>query len=101
MKKEIYNMDKMIKEAGTKPVSKSMNVGFENRIISERIIAIINSNSAPIKRLIKAVEESNKLIDGTSGKPTRSVIITDSNHIILSSISPRRLSARLDKENLA
>ena len=51
MKKEIYNMDKMIKGTGTKPVSKSMNIGFENRIISERIIAIINPNSAPVKRL--------------------------------------------------
>ncbi len=94
-------MDKMIKEAGTKPVSKSINIGFENMVISDRVIAIINPNSAPIKRLIKAAKENNLLIDGTSGNPTRSAVIMDSNHIIMSSISSRRLGARLDKENLA
>lgn len=94
-------MAKMIKQIGIKPTSKSMNIGFENRIISDRIIAIINPNSAPIKRLIKAAKGNNTLIDGTSGKPTRSAIIMESNHVILSSISPRNLSARLDKNNLA
>ena len=94
-------MNKMIKEIGTKPASKSINVGFENRVIARRIIAIVNPNSAPVKRLIKTAKESNMLVDGTSGKPTRSAIIMDSRHVILSSISPRNLSARLDRDNLA
>ena len=94
-------MNKMIKEIGTKPASKSMNIGFENRVIARRIIAIVNPNSAPVKRLIKTAKESDMLVDGTSGKPTRSAIVMDSRHVILSSISPRNLSARLDRDNLA
>lgn len=94
-------MGKMIKEMGMKPESKSMNIGFENRVISRRIIAIVNPNSAPMKRLIRTAKENNMMVDGTSGKPTRSAIIMDSRHVVLSSISPRNLSARLDKDNLA
>ncbi len=90
-------MGKMIEGTGIKPTSKSMNIGFENRVRSNRVIAIINPNSAPIKRLIKAAKENNMLVDGTSGKPTRSAIIMDSNHIILSSISPRKLNERMEK----
>lgn len=94
-------MAKIIEEMGMKPASKSANVGFENRVISRRIVAIVNPNSAPIKRMITAAKENNMLIDATSGKPTRSAIITDSGYIVLSSISPRNLSARLDRNNLA
>lgn len=93
-------MGEINKEIGTKPKSKLVNIGFENRVISKRVIAIVNPNSAPIKRMIKESKENNLLIDATSGKPTRSVIITDSKHIILSSISPRKLSSRIDRNNL-
>jgi len=94
-------MAKIIEEMGIKSASKSVNMGFENRVISRRIVAIVNPNSAPIKRMITAAKENNMLIDATSGKPTRSAIITDSGYIVLSSISPRNLSARLDRNNLA
>jgi len=94
-------MNKIIKEIGVKSASKSVNVGLENRVISKRIVGIVKPNSAPIKRMIMAAKENNMLIDATSGKPTRSAIIMDSRHIILSSISPRNLSARLEKNNLA
>ena len=75
-----------------------MNVGFENRVITERVIAIVNTNSAPIKRMIKIAKERNLLVDATSGKPTRSAIVMDSRHVILSSISPRKMSGRMEKE---
>lgn len=94
-------MAKIIEEMGIKLASKSANVGFENRVISRRIVAIVNPNSAPIKRMITGAKENNMLIDATSGKPTRSAIITDSGYIVLSSISPRNMSARLDRNNLA
>ena len=77
---------------------KSINVGFENRVIAERVIAIVNTNSAPIKRMIKIAKEGNLLVDATSGKPTRSAIVMDSRHVILSSISPRKISGRMEKE---
>ena len=92
-------MDKINQVISMKKRTKSLNVGFENRVILRRIIAIVNPNSAPIKRMIMAAKENNMLIDATSGKPTRSVIITDSRHIILSSIAPRNLSARSDRNN--
>jgi regulator of extracellular matrix RemA (YlzA/DUF370 family) len=77
-----------------------VNVGSENRVVSSRIVAIINPNSAPMKRLITEAKEEHLLIDATGGKPKRSVIITDSRHVILSSISPRNLSARIEKNIL-
>ena len=93
-------MIKTNNEMGIRFASKSVNIGFENRVIPERMIAIINTGSAPIKRMIKASKENNMLIDGTCGRPTRSVIITDSNHVILSSVSPRKLSARMNKNDI-
>ncbi len=80
---------------------KPVNIGFENRVIDRRIVAIVNPNSAPIKRLINEAKEGHLLlIDSTGGKPKRSVIVTDSGHVILSSISPRNLSARIEKNIL-
>lgn len=77
-----------------------VNVGLENRVVSSRIVAILNPNSAPIKRLINEAREDHLLIDATGGRPKRSVIITDSRHIILSSVAPRNLSARIEKSIL-
>jgi len=79
---------------------KSVNIGSENRVISSRIVAIINPNSAPIKRLITEAREDHLLIEASAGRPKRSVIILDSGHIVLSSISPRNLSARIEKNIL-
>jgi regulator of extracellular matrix RemA (YlzA/DUF370 family) len=90
-------MDEAIREAGHMKGDKALNIGLENWIIAGRVVAIVNANSAPIRRMIKQAREGNVLIDGTSGKTTRSVIVADSKHVILSSISPRNLSARLEK----
>ena len=79
---------------------KTVNIGSENRVISNRVVAIVNPNSAPVKRLINEAKEDHLLIDATGGKPKRSVIITDSGHIVLSSVSPRNLSARFEKNIL-
>jgi len=94
-------MNEMIKQLSTRFEPKSLNIGFENRIISSRIVAIVNSNSAPIKRLIRKAKENNLLVDGTGGKTTRTSLIMDSGHVVLSSISPRNLSARIERVNLA
>jgi len=74
-----------------------VNIGSENRVSASRIVAVINPNSAPVKRLINEAREDRLLIDATGGRPKRSVIITDSRHVILSSISPRNLSVRIEK----
>jgi regulator of extracellular matrix RemA (YlzA/DUF370 family) len=79
---------------------KIVNIGSENRVVSSRIVAIANPNSAPVKRLIKEAREDHLLIDASGGSPKRSVIITDSRNVIISSISPRNLSARIEKSIL-
>jgi regulator of extracellular matrix RemA (YlzA/DUF370 family) len=76
------------------------NIGSENRVVANRIVAIVNPNSAPVKRMINEAKEDHLLIDATGGKTKRSVIITDSRHVFLSSIAPRNLSARIEKNIL-
>ncbi len=74
---------------------KLLNLGFGNVVVASRVVAILSFSSAPMKRLKEEAKENNKLIDATQGRKTRSVIITDSNHIILSSIQPNTISQRL------
>jgi len=74
---------------------KLINVGFGNIVSSDRIIAIVSPESAPIKRMVQEARENGSLIDATYGRRTRSVIITDSGHIILSAIQPERVADRL------
>jgi extracellular matrix regulatory protein A len=71
-----------------------INIGFGNIVSANRIIAIVSPESAPIKRVISDAREQGKLIDATYGRRTRAVIITDSSHIILSSIQPETVAHR-------
>lgn len=71
-----------------------INIGFNNIIVSERIISIVNSASSPVKRLIEVARKRGSLIDATCGRRTRSVIITDSNHVILSALQPETIGER-------
>ncbi len=72
-----------------------LNIGFGNSVVAERVIAIVNPNSAPMKRLREEAKESKRLIDATQGRRTRSIIITDSNHVILSAIQAETIAQRL------
>lgn len=74
---------------------KLINIGFGNMVSSERIVAIVSPDSAPVKRLVQNERSKPGLIDATYGRRTRSVIITDSGHIILSAIQPETISGRL------
>ena len=71
-----------------------LNVGFGSAIVAEEVIAILAPNSAPMRRLKDEAKEEQRLIDATHGRRTRSIIITKSNHIILSSIQSETLSQR-------
>ena len=71
-----------------------INIGFGNLISASRVIAIVSPDSAPMKRLIQDTRDTGKLIDVTCGRRTRAVIITDSDHIILSAIQPETISGR-------
>ena len=76
-------------------VNDLVNIGFGNFVNSTRVITILNPGSAPMKKMIKEeAKNQNKLIDATHGRRTRAIIITDSNHIILSSIQPKNIAHR-------
>ena len=74
---------------------KFVNVGFNNMINAERTIAVINSESAPAKRLIQEAKDSGRAIDCTCGRKTRCIIIMDSDHVVLSAIQNETVSARM------
>ncbi len=79
---------------------KLLNIGFGNSIVAERVVAIVNPSSAPMKRLREEAKTNSRLIDATQGRRTRSIIITDSNHIILSAIQAETIGQRLSADLL-
>lgn len=72
-----------------------INIGFGNMVSADRVVALVSPDSAPVKRLIQDNRDTGRLIDVTCGRRTRSVIITDSEHIILSAIQPETISNRV------
>lgn len=81
---------------------KLINIGFGNIVAANRIISIVSPESAPIKRIISEARERNMLIDATYGRRTRAVIITDSDHVILSAVQPETVAQRLvNKDELS
>lgn len=71
-----------------------LNIGFGGSIVAEEVIAILSPNSAPMKRLRDDARDQNRLIDATHGRRTRSIIITKTNHIILSAMQAETISQR-------
>lgn len=76
-----------------------INIGFGNMVSANRIVAIVSPESAPIKRIIQEARDRGMLIDATYGRRTRAVVITDSDHIILSAVQPETVSNRLDNKD--
>ena len=75
---------------------KFINIGFGNMVAANRIVAIASPDSAPIKRLVQDAKDDGRAIDVTCGRRTRAVIVTDSDHVILSAIQTETISNRLD-----
>ena len=73
-----------------------LNIGFGSTAVAERVVAIVSPNSAPMKRLKDEAKNEKRLIDATHGRRTRSMIIMDSNHIILSAIQAETISQRYE-----
>jgi hypothetical protein len=71
-----------------------INVGFGNSLVASRIISVVNPHSSPMKKLKDEAKKNNRLIDVTEGRRTRSIIILDSNHIVLSSVQPETITQR-------
>ena len=80
-------------------IMRLINIGFGNMVSSERILSIISPDSAPIKRLMQEAKERAMLIDASFGRKTRAVIVMDTDHVVLSAITPEQIAKRLlDKE---
>ena len=77
---------------------KLISIGFGSTVCAERILAVIAPESAPIKRLIQEARERGMLIDASFGRKTNSVLLMDPDHVILASVSPEILSARMEEK---
>ena len=75
--------------------SKILNIGYGNFVMANRIVAIVSPDSAPVKRLVQESKDRSVCIDATCGRRTRAVIITDSDHVILSALPPEKFGIRL------
>ena len=74
---------------------KLLSVGYGNVVVASRVVAVIGPGAAPIRRLRTEARERGKLIDATEGRKTRSIIVTDSDHVILSAVQAETLVSRL------
>ena len=77
-----------------------INIGFGNMVSSERIISIVSPESAPLKRIVQEAKDEKKAIDATFGRRTRSVLMMDSGHVILSAIQPETIAGRLNNNQI-
>lgn len=78
---------------------KLLNIGFGSMVSASRLLAVVSPESAPIKRLVQEGKERGTVIDATYGRRTKAVLIMDSDHVILSALTPEVLGARLNGKN--
>ena len=74
---------------------KLINIGFGNMVNADRVIAVVSPDSAPIKRIIREAEDKGNLINATYGRKTKAVIVTDSDHVVLSALQTETVASRL------
>ena len=72
-----------------------LNIGFGNTVIADKVVSILSPNSSPMKRLKDEAKEEKRLLDATHGRKTRAIIVTETNHIILSAIQAETISQRM------
>ena len=77
---------------------KLLNIGFGNMAAAGRIVAVVASDSAPVKRMIQEARDAGQLVDGTAGRRTRAVLIMDDGHVILSAVQPETIASRMQAE---
>ncbi len=78
---------------------KLINIGFGNMVSANRLVAIVSPESAPIKRIIQDAKDRGTLIDATYGRRTRAVLITDSDHVVLSAVQPETVANRVGEDD--
>ena len=78
---------------------KFISIGYGNLVAADRVVALVSPDSAPVKRLVQDAREAGRVIDVSCGRRTRAVIITDSDHVILSAVQAETIANRLDSED--
>lgn len=78
-----------------------LNIGYGNLVVARRVVAIVSPQSAPMRRLREEAIGRGKLVDATQGRRTRSILVTDSDHVVLSAVNPETIAARLAQDGLA
>ena len=76
-----------------------LNLGFGNFVVAERVVAVVNAGSSPMRRLREDARQEGRLIDATQGRKTRSLVITDSNHVILSAVQAETMRQRFQEDS--
>ena len=74
-----------------------LNVGFGNFVLASRVVAVVSPSSSPMRRLREDAKQANRLIDATQGRKTRSIVVTDSNHVILSAVQAETMRQRFQE----
>ena len=77
---------------------KIVSIGYGNVVVASRVVSVVGPSGAPVRRLRDEARERGKLVDATQGRKTRSVIVTDSDHVILSAVQVETISQRLEDE---
>ena len=77
---------------------KLINIGFGNLVSPQRLIAVVSPESAPIKRMVQEARDRGMLIDASYGRKTKAVLLMDTDHVILSAISPEVLAVRWNEK---
>ncbi|MDR0338693.1 MAG: DUF370 domain-containing protein [Desulfovibrio sp.] len=76
-----------------------LNLGFGNFVVSSRVLAVVNPTSSPMRRLREDAKKDGRLIDATQGRKTRSLVVTDSNHVILSAVQAETMRQRFQEDD--
>jgi regulator of extracellular matrix RemA (YlzA/DUF370 family) len=75
-----------------------LNIGYGNLVVAARVVAIVSPQSAPMRRLREEATGRGKLVDATQGRRTRSILVTDSDHVVLSAVNPETIATRLAQD---
>ncbi|MBQ2238601.1 MAG: DUF370 domain-containing protein [Lachnospiraceae bacterium] len=77
-------------------MTQMISIGYGNFVNAEKVVAVVSNDAAPVKRMIQTAKEQERIIDATHGKKTKSVIVTESDHIVLSALLPETLQSRFE-----
>ena len=93
--KDRVALDRSTRDRNLAPPPTMVNIGYGNLVTAARVIAIVSPSSAPMRRLREEAGNRGKLVDATEGRRTRSIVVIDSDHVILSAITPETIASRL------